>query len=74
LHSKYESNQGLELLETLKNASKQKNCFNVLSINRRKETSTEKLVEAANSTSAIVKSINEKEIFEDHYIQEDRTL
>jgi primosomal protein N' (replication factor Y) len=29
-------------------------------------------VEAANSTSAIVKALIEKEIFEDYYIQEDR--
>jgi len=86
LHSKYESNQGLgELLETLKNANKQKEIvltyFQLIASEKtRGETerslakplTVKKLVEAANSTSAIVKALIEKEIFEDYYIQEDR--
>ena len=76
LHSKYESNQGLgELLETLKNASKQKEIvltYFQLIASEKKPLTVKKLVEAANSTSAIVKALIEKEIFEDYYIQEDR--
>ncbi|WP_339919978.1 primosomal protein N' [uncultured Flavobacterium sp.] len=76
LHSKYESNQGLgELLETLKNASKQKEIvltYFQLIASEKKPLTVKKLVEAANSTSAIVKVLIEKEIFEDYYIQEDR--
>ena len=86
LHSKYESNQGLgELLETLKNANKQKEIvltyFQLIASEKtRGETerslakplTVKKLVESANSTSAIVKALIEKEIFEDYYIQEDR--
>ena len=76
LYSKYESNQGLgELLETLKNASKQKEIvltYFQLIASEKKPLTVKKLVEAANSSSAIVKALIEKEIFEDYYIQEDR--
>lgn len=76
LHSKYESNEGLsELLETLKNANKQKeivlNYFQ-LSASEKKPITVKKLTEAANSTSAIVKVLIDKEIFEEYYIQVDR--
>lgn len=76
LYSKYESNQGLgELLETLKNANKQKEIvltYFQLIASEKKPLTVKELVEAANSTSAIVKALIEKEIFEDYYIQEDR--
>lgn len=76
LHAKYQSNEGLsQLLETLKSANKQKeivlNYFQ-LSATENKPITVKKLVEAANSTSAIVKALIEKEIFEDYFLQEDR--
>ncbi len=76
LHPKYESNEGLsELLETLKSANKQKeivlNYFQ-LSATEKKPITVKKLVEAANSSSAVVKALIEKEIFEDYFLQEDR--
>ena len=76
LHSKYESNEGLgQLLETLKNANKQKeivlNYFQ-LSASEKKPITVKKLTEAANSTSAIVKALIDKAIFEEYYIQVDR--
>ncbi|MBA4319636.1 MAG: primosomal protein N', partial [Flavobacterium sp.] len=76
LHSKYESNEGLgELLEVLKNANKQKEIvlsYFQLSASEKKPITVKKLVEVANSTSAIVKALIEKEIFEEYYIQVDR--
>lgn len=76
LHSKYESNAGLsELLESLKNANKQKEIvlrYFQLSAAEKKPITVKKLVEAANSSSAIVKALIEKEIFEDYFLQEDR--
>lgn len=76
LHSKYDSNVGLgELLETLKSANKQKEIvlsYFQLSATEKKPITVKKLVEAANSSSAIIKTLIEKEIFEDYFIQEDR--
>jgi primosomal protein N' (replication factor Y) len=76
LHSKYESNEGLgELLETLKNANKQKEIvlsYFQISASEKKPITVKKLVEVANSTSATVKALIEKEIFEEYYIQVDR--
>jgi len=76
LHSKYETNDGLgELLETLKNANKQKEIvlsYFQISASEKKPITVKKLVEVANSTSAIVKALIEKEIFEEYYIQVDR--
>ncbi|MBP6550477.1 MAG: primosomal protein N' [Flavobacterium sp.] len=76
LHSKYESNEGLnELLEILKNANKQKAIvlsYFQLSASEKKPISVKKLIEAANSTSTIIKTLIEKEIFEEYYIQVDR--
>lgn len=76
LHSKYELDNGLaELLETLKNASKQKEIvlsFFQLSASEKKPVTVKKLTEAANSTSATVKALIDKEIFEEYYIQVDR--
>jgi primosomal protein N' (replication factor Y) len=76
LNSKYDSNEGLgELLETLKSANKQKEIvltYFQLNASDKKPLTVKKLVEAANSTSAIVKALIEKEVFEDYHIQEDR--
>ena len=76
LHPKYDSNQGLsELLETLKSANKQKEIvmrYFQLSATEKKPITVKKLVEEANSSSAIVKALIEKEIFEDYLLQEDR--
>jgi primosomal protein N' (replication factor Y) len=76
LHAKYESNAGLsELLEILKNANKQKEIvlrFFQLSASEKKPITVKKLIDAANSTSTIVKALIDKEILEEYYIQVDR--
>ena len=76
LHSKYESNEGLgKLLEVLKNANKQKEIvlsYFQLSASEKKPTTVKKLIEVAKSTSTIVKTLIDKEIFEEYYIQVDR--
>ena len=76
LHSKYESNEGLsQLLDVLKNANKQKEIvlsYFQLSASDKKPITVKKLIEVANSTSAIVKTLIDKEIFEEYFIQVDR--
>ncbi len=76
LNAKFDSNEGLgELLETLKNATKQKEIvlsYFQLSATEKKPITVKKLTEAANSTTAIVKALIDKEIFEEYYLQEDR--
>ncbi|TDE05455.1 replication restart helicase PriA [Flavobacterium hiemivividum] len=76
LHSKYESNQGLgALLESLKSANKQKEVvlsYFQLSATDKNPITVKKLVDAAGTSSAIVKTLIDKEIFEDYFIQEDR--
>nr|WP_315166213.1 primosomal protein N' [uncultured Flavobacterium sp.] len=76
LNDKYESNSGLsELIETLKSANKQREIvmsYFQLSASEKKPITVKKLIETANSSSAIVKALIEKEIFEDYFIQEDR--
>ncbi|MFV8332462.1 replication restart helicase PriA [Flavobacterium sp. GSP14] len=86
LHSKYESNAGLgDLLELLKNATKQKEIvlhyFQLIAVEKTrveaersgaKPITVKKLLETANSSAAIIKALIEKEIFEDYFIQEDR--
>ena len=76
LHSKYESNEGLsELLDVLKNANKQKEIvlsYFQLSASEKKPITVKKLIEVANSTSTIVKTLIDKEIFEEYFIQVDR--
>lgn len=76
LNAKYDSNEGLgELLETLKNATKQKEIvlsYFQLSASEKKPITAKKLIETANSTTAIVKALIDKEIFEEYYLQEDR--
>ena len=76
LNAKFDSNEGLgELLETLKSANKQKEIvlsYFQLSATEKKPITVKKLTESANSTSAIVKALIDKEIFEEYYLQEDR--
>jgi primosomal protein N' (replication factor Y) len=76
LHPRYESNEGLGvLLDFLKSANKQKEIvlrYFQLNASDKKPLSVKKLIDAANSTPAIVKTLIDKEIFEDYYIQEDR--
>ncbi|MBF7093245.1 primosomal protein N' [Flavobacterium sp. ALJ2] len=76
LHSKYDSNQGLnELLELLKNAAKQKEivlAYFQLSAVEKKPITVKKLVETSQSSSAVVKALIEKEIFEEYFLQHDR--
>ena len=78
LHPKYDSNQGLsELLEILKSAHKQKEIvmrYFQLSAMEKKPITVKKLVEEANSSSAIVKALIEKDILQDYFLQEDRVL
>ncbi|HRA74330.1 MAG TPA: primosomal protein N', partial [Flavobacterium sp.] len=71
-----ETNEGLgELLEVLKSANKQKEIvlsYFQLSASEKKPITVKKLIEAAKSTSTIVKTLIDKEIFEEYYIQVDR--
>ena len=76
LNAKFDSNKGLgELLETLKSANKQKEIvlsYFQLSATEKKPITVKKLTESANSSSAVVKALIDKEIFEEYYLQEDR--
>jgi primosomal protein N' (replication factor Y) len=76
LHTKYSSSESLnELLETLKNAAKQREIvlsYFQLSASFKKPITVKHLVETANSTLSVVKALVDKEIFEEYYLQEDR--
>jgi len=76
LHSKYESDNGLaELLNVLKNANKQKEIvlmYFQLSASEKKPITVKKLTEVANASATAVKSLVEKEIFEEYFLQQDR--
>ena len=78
LHPQYDSNKGLsELLESLKNANKQKEVvmhYFQLGASEKKPISVKKLVEQANSSAAIIKALIEKEIFEDYFLEQDRVI
>ncbi|OUD35892.1 primosomal protein N' [Flavobacterium sp. FPG59] len=78
LHPKFDSNQGLnELLETLKNAAKQRDVvmsYFQISATEKKPITVKKIIEVSHSSSVIVKALIEKEIFEDYYLQQDRVL
>ncbi|MFW0736139.1 replication restart helicase PriA [Flavobacterium sp. T12S277] len=78
LHAQYESDNGLgELLEVLKNANKQKEIvlsyFQIMA-SEKKPITVKKLVEVSNSSSAVVKALIDKEIFEEYLLQQDRVL
>ncbi len=76
LHAQYQGDSGLRtLLENLKNAQKQKDIvmtFFQLSASEKKPISVKKLIEASKSTSATVKALIAKEIFEEYFIETDR--
>jgi primosomal protein N' (replication factor Y) len=76
LHHQYESDEGLgQLLEVLKGANKQKEvvlAYFQLSATEKKPITVKKLVEISQSTTAIVKALIEKEIFEEYFLQHDR--
>ncbi len=76
LHSQYDSDEGLQLLlEKLKNAEKQKEIvlqYFQLSASEKKPISVKQLIEKANATSAVIKALIDKEIFEEYHLQVDR--
>ncbi|HWR94205.1 MAG TPA: primosomal protein N' [Flavobacterium sp.] len=76
LGSKYESNDELAiLLENIKNANKQKKViltYFQLSATEKKPISVKKLIEASETSSTIIKSLIDKAIFEEYYVQIDR--
>jgi primosomal protein N' (replication factor Y) len=76
LSSKFESKEGLgQLLESLKNANKQKEIvlsYFQLTASEKKPITVKKLIETANSSSAIIKSLIDKDLFEEYFIQADR--
>lgn len=64
-----------ELMEILSRAQKQRELvlhYFQLQAKERKPVSVKKLLETSGSTSAVVKSLVDKEIFEEYYIAEDR--
>ncbi len=83
LHKQYQVEEGLKaLLEDLKSANKQKEvvlCFFQLQAQEtrgraeaKKSISLKQLTETANSSTAIIKALIDKQIFEEYFIQEDR--
>lgn len=76
LNEHYNSNEGLsQLLDNLKNAQKQKEIvlsYFQLTALEKKPIEVKKLVEKANSSSALIKTLINKEIFEEYFIQHDR--
>ncbi|MDI1255203.1 MAG: primosomal protein N' [Flavobacterium sp.] len=78
LHQKHDNNEGLgNLLIELKSANKQKDLvmhYFQLSATEKKPITVKKMIETASSTPAIIKSLIEKEIFEEYFIQEDRVI
>lgn len=78
LHSKYDSKEGLAtVLDLLKNANKQKEIvlhYFQLAASEKKPISVKKLIDAAHTTSGILKTLVDKEIFESYYVQVDRVV
>ncbi|MEO8235384.1 MAG: primosomal protein N' [Flavobacterium sp.] len=76
LFSEFNANEKLEeLLLVLKNAQKQKEIvlsYFQLQASTKKPISVKELTEFSGATSATVKALIDKEIFEEYYIQEDR--
>ncbi|MGL2993225.1 replication restart helicase PriA [Flavobacterium sp. TSSA_36] len=76
LHPDYNTQNGLaNLMETLKNAQKQKDIvlhFFQLNAVEKKPIPVKKLVESAKVTTATVKALVDKGIFEEYYVQQDR--
>ena len=76
LQQEYSRDEGLiQLLEILKNAQKQKEVvlgYFQLSASDKKPISVKKLIDKVNSNSAVIKTLIDKGIFEEYFIQEDR--
>ncbi|MDR6968016.1 primosomal protein N' (replication factor Y) [Flavobacterium arsenatis] len=77
LHQKFNSDEGLgQLLDTLKNANKQKEIvlsyFQLTATEKHKPISVKMLLEASGATSTVIKTLVDKEIFEEYHIQTDR--
>lgn len=77
LHENHETENGLkELLENLKNAHKQRETilkYFQLKATTKKPISVKELSESAEVSPAIIKSLIDKEIFEEYFLQTDRT-
>lgn len=76
LHSQYDGDLGLGvLLNNLKNAQKQREivmAFFQLSASEKKPVTLKKLVEITQSSTAVVKALITKEIFEEYFLETDR--
>lgn len=76
LHSQYDGDLGLGvLLNNLKNAQKQREivmAFFQLSASEKKPVTVKKLVEITQSSTAVVKALITKEIFEEYFLETDR--
>ncbi|RZK08550.1 MAG: primosomal protein N' [Flavobacterium sp.] len=77
LHQKFNTDEGLEqLLDTLKNANKQKEIvlsyFQLTATEKSKPIAVKMLMEASGASSAVIKALVDKEIFEEYHIQTDR--
>lgn len=76
LFPEFNTNEKLEeLLLILKNAQKQKEVvlsYFQLQASERKPVSVKKLLDFSGTTSAVIKALIDKQIFEEYYIQEDR--
>jgi len=77
LHEKHDSESGLkDLLETLKNAHKQRAVvlkYFQLKASTKKPISAKQLSESTDTSASIIKSLIDKEIFEEYFLQTDRT-
>ena len=77
LHQKFNTDEGLgQLLDTLKNANKQKEIvlsyFQLTATEKSKPISVKMLMEVSGASSAVIKALVYKEIFEEYHIQTDR--
>jgi len=77
LHQQYDNENGLkELLETLKNAHKQREVvlkYFQLKASTKKPISVKQLSETAEASNSIIKALIDKEVFEEYFLQTDRT-
>jgi len=78
LHKQYDSDGGLELLlDKLKNAQKQKAIvlsYFQLNATDRNAVTVKRLSEVSGASGTIIKSLVEKEVFEEYYLKEDRVI
>ena len=78
LHAKYTQEESLqELLETLSRAKKQREVILslfTLAATAKKPITVKELSEQSNASSAVIKTLVQKEILEEYYIQTDRIL